>query len=100
MSKNDTNLKFSKVLHILKSASHFYICLPILSFTDYRVLGEIIVQRPIQRETLHLPNKMSDEDLEYIRLRAQQHFDSIMIVLKEMPRSLLLIIRFVKVFIW
>ncbi|CAC5395545.1 ADCK [Mytilus coruscus] len=64
-----------------------------LGVDDYHVLGEIIVQRPIQRETLHLPNKLSDEDLEYIRLRAQQHFDSIMIVLKEMPRSLLLIIR-------
>ena len=69
-----------------------------MSFTDYNVFGEILVQRPIKRQTIHLPNKMTDEDLEYIRITAQNHFDTIMNVLKHMPRSLLLVVRLVDKF--
>lgn len=44
---------------------------------------------------MYLPNKMTDEDLEHMKYMAQQHFDKIMKVLREMPRPMLLIIRFV-----
>ena len=60
---------------------------------DYAVFCEILVQRPIQRQTLHLPSRMTAEDLTHMRVMAQQHFDQIMAVLKDMPRCLLLVIR-------
>lgn len=58
------------------------------------VFCEILVQRPLTRETLHLPSKLTEQDLEHMRKRALHHFDIIMQVLKEMPRQLLLIIRY------
>ncbi|KAK7115005.1 uncharacterized aarF domain-containing protein kinase 5-like isoform X2 [Littorina saxatilis] len=64
-----------------------------LGVEDYAVFCEILVQRPIQRQTLHLPSKMTDEDLAHMRTMAQEHFDKIMAVLKDMPRPLILVIR-------
>ena len=60
---------------------------------DFRLFCEILVQRPIQRPTLFLPSSMTEADLAHMRVMAQQHFDQIMAVLKDMPRCLLLVIR-------
>jgi len=60
---------------------------------DHRIFCEILVQRPVARSTIYLPSQMTAEDLEYMRVMAQQHFDKIMAVLKDMPRPMLLIIR-------
>lgn len=60
---------------------------------DYRLFCEILVQRPIKRHTVYLPSRMSESDLAYMRKMAQDHFDQIMKVLKDMPRCLLLVIR-------
>ena len=62
-------------------------------FLDYQIFCEILVQRPVARSTIHLPSVMTASDLEYMRVMAQQHFDKIMAVLKDMPRPMLLIIR-------
>lgn len=56
-------------------------------------MGEILVQRPIERKTISLPSKMSKEDLAYMTYVAQEHFDNIMTVLKKMPTEMLLVIR-------
>ena len=56
-------------------------------------MGEILLQRPISRSGFHLPSRLTEEDLAYMRRMAQQHFDRIMVVLKAMPRTLLLVIR-------
>jgi len=61
---------------------------------DYQVFCEILVQRPVARSTIYLPSRMTAQDLEYMRVMAQQHFDRIMAVLKDMPRPMLLIIRY------
>ena len=63
------------------------------SFSDYKIFCEILVQRPLVRSTIHLPGRMTEKDLDYMRVMAQQHFDKIMDVLKDMPRPMLLIIR-------
>ena len=55
------------------------------------------MQRPLARETLHLPSQLTDKDFEYMRLKAKHHFDEIMAVLRNMPQALLLIIRYVPV---
>jgi len=62
-------------------------------FSDHQIFCEILVQRPVARSTIYLPSRMTAEDLEYMRVMAQQHFDKIMAVLKDMPRPMLLIIR-------
>lgn len=64
-----------------------------LGVTDYKIFCEILLQRPVVRSTVHLPSRMTEKDLEYMRVMAQQHFDKIMAVLKHMPRPMLLIIR-------
>ena len=61
--------------------------------SDHQVFCEILVQRPVSRSTIYLPSRMTARDLEYMRVMAQQHFDKIMAVLKDMPRPMLLIIR-------
>nr|KAG5693003.1 hypothetical protein BaRGS_011639 [Batillaria attramentaria] len=64
-----------------------------LGVKDYTLFCEILVQRPIRRDTYYLPSHMSDADLAYMRKMAQDRFDKIMKVLKDMPRCLLLVIR-------
>ncbi|CAH1797749.1 unnamed protein product [Owenia fusiformis] len=64
-----------------------------LGVEDFFVFCEILVQRPIARTSFHLPSRMTEEDLEYMAKMAAQRFDKIMIVLKEMPRPMLLMIR-------
>ena len=65
-----------------------------LSLDKTEIFCEILVQRPITRDTFHLPSRLTEKELEQIRIRAAEHFDLIMQVLKEMPRQLLLIIRY------
>lgn len=64
-----------------------------LGVKDYKIFCEILVQRPIVYSSIHLPGQMTERDLEYMTVMAQKHFDQIMVVLKQMPRSMLLIIR-------
>ncbi|XP_055892324.1 uncharacterized aarF domain-containing protein kinase 5-like isoform X3 [Biomphalaria glabrata] len=54
---------------------------------------EILVQRPIKRRTVFLPTAMTSSDIEYMQEMASKHFDKIMVVLREMPSNLLLVIR-------
>ncbi|XP_076449179.1 putative aarF domain-containing protein kinase 5 [Babylonia areolata] len=64
-----------------------------LGVHDFQLFCEILVQRPIRRQRMHLPSRMTAEDLRHMRVMAQQHFDQIMRVLQDMPRCLLLVIR-------
>lgn len=70
-----------------------FIDIIILCVADYLIFCEILVQRPILRSTFHLPSKMTQQDLEYMAVMAKEHFDKIMVVLKAMPRAMLLLIR-------
>ncbi|XP_074644824.1 putative aarF domain-containing protein kinase 5 isoform X2 [Tubulanus polymorphus] len=64
-----------------------------LGVDDYHIFAEVIVQRPIKRDTLRLPSQMTDEDLKYMRTAVQHHFDEIVVVLRDMPKPMLLFIR-------
>ncbi|XP_050396055.1 uncharacterized aarF domain-containing protein kinase 5 isoform X2 [Patella vulgata] len=64
-----------------------------LGVDDYKIFGEIIVQRPLARQTLRIANRMTPADIAYMKSQAQHHFDKIMKVLQTMPRTMLLIIR-------
>ncbi|XP_033755461.1 uncharacterized aarF domain-containing protein kinase 5-like [Pecten maximus] len=64
-----------------------------LGVEDHIIFGEILLQRPVLRRSFHLPNRMTDKDLEHMRIMAQKQFDKIMAVLKDMPRTMLLLVR-------
>nr|KAI8763515.1 hypothetical protein BgiMline_006451 [Biomphalaria glabrata] len=64
-----------------------------LGVKDAELFCEILVQRPIKRRTVFLPTAMTSSDIEYMQEMASKHFDKIMVVLREMPSNLLLVIR-------
>lgn len=53
----------------------------------------MLLQRPINMRELGLANILSREETAYMREMASQRFDSIMQVLKSMPRPMLLVFR-------
>ncbi|KAL4234953.1 putative aarF domain-containing protein kinase 5 [Mactra antiquata] len=55
---------------------------------------EILIQKPmLNRQTLFLPCKLTEKEIEHMKSVAANHFDQIMEVLKSIPREMLLIIR-------
>lgn len=67
-------------LHLTCSAEYFLFC-------------EMLLQRPINMQKLGLANILSREETAYMRQMASQRFESIMQVLKSMPRPMLLVFR-------
>ncbi|XP_026578789.1 uncharacterized aarF domain-containing protein kinase 5 [Pseudonaja textilis] len=60
---------------------------------DYLLFCEILLQRPINMAELALSNVMTREEEAYMRDMAKHHFDCIMRVLRDLPRSMLLVFR-------
>ncbi|KAL5021335.1 hypothetical protein ScPMuIL_000490 [Solemya velum] len=46
-----------------------------LGVKDYQTFCEILVQRPISRRTIHLPSKLTEREIRYMRKLAAAHFD-------------------------
>lgn len=53
----------------------------------------MLLQRPINMRELSLGNILSRQEMAYMRDMASQRFDSIMDVLKALPRPMLLVFR-------
>ncbi|KAH6945989.1 hypothetical protein HPB50_010998 [Hyalomma asiaticum] len=64
-----------------------------LGVTNYPIFCEILMQRPLQRQTLHLRNQLSSEDVAYMRTMVQNHFDEVMDCIRSLPRPMLLVFR-------
>ncbi|XP_008419598.1 putative aarF domain-containing protein kinase 5 isoform X2 [Poecilia reticulata] len=64
-----------------------------LGVKEYFLFCEMLLQRPINMRTLALSNILSREETAYMRQMAVNHFESIMQVLKSMPRPMLLVFR-------
>ncbi|KAI4905427.1 hypothetical protein NFI96_026317, partial [Prochilodus magdalenae] len=64
-----------------------------LGVKDYFLFCEMLLQRPISMRELTLGNILSREETSYMRNMAVNHFDSIMQVLKSLPRPMLLVFR-------
>ncbi|XP_053105929.1 uncharacterized aarF domain-containing protein kinase 5 isoform X3 [Hemicordylus capensis] len=60
---------------------------------DYFLFCEILLQRPISMTQLALSNVLTREEAAYMQDMAKNHFDRIMQVLKDLPRSMLLVFR-------
>ncbi|KAK8777715.1 hypothetical protein V5799_020945 [Amblyomma americanum] len=64
-----------------------------LGVANYPVFCEILMQRPLQRQTFRLRNKLSSEDVAYMRNMVQTHFDEVMECIRSLPRPMLLVFR-------
>nr|XP_020499765.1 uncharacterized aarF domain-containing protein kinase 5 isoform X1 [Labrus bergylta] len=64
-----------------------------LGVKEYFLFCEMLLQRPINMRELGLSNILSREETTYMRDMAMQRFESIMQVLKSMPRPMLLVFR-------
>ena len=64
-----------------------------VSYADYFIFSEMLLQRPINMNNLGLSNILSREETSYMRDMAVNHFDKVMQVLKSMPRPMLLVFR-------
>ncbi|KAM6903160.1 putative aarF domain-containing protein kinase 5 isoform 1-T1 [Lycodopsis pacificus] len=64
-----------------------------LGVKEYFLFCEMLLQRPINMRELGLSNILSREETTYMREMASERFDSIMRVLKSMPRPMLLVFR-------
>eukprot|EP00066_Takifugu_rubripes_P005249 XP_003969173.2 PREDICTED: uncharacterized aarF domain-containing protein kinase 5 [Takifugu rubripes] len=64
-----------------------------LGVKEYFLFCEMLLQRPINMRELGLSNILSREENAYMREMASQRFESIMQVLKSMPRPMLLVFR-------
>ena len=64
-------------------------------FPDYAIFCEMLIQRPWKRQSMYLPTDITKEDILYMQEMARDHFDKITVVLKDMPRNLLLVLRLV-----
>lgn len=67
--------------------------IPCFSSAEYFLFCEMLLQRPISMRTLKLSNILSREETAYMREMALNRFESIMQVLKAMPRPMLLVFR-------
>uniref|UniRef100_A0A672GRE3 ABC1 atypical kinase-like domain-containing protein n=1 Tax=Salarias fasciatus TaxID=181472 RepID=A0A672GRE3_SALFA len=64
-----------------------------LGVKEYFLFCEMLLQRPIDMRRLGLSNILSREETKYMRQMAVERFDSIMRVIKSMPRPMLLVFR-------
>lgn len=64
-----------------------------LGVKEYFLFCEMLLQRPISMHKLDLSNILSREETAYMREMAIHRFESIMQVLKSMPRPMLLVFR-------
>ncbi|XP_077207409.1 putative aarF domain-containing protein kinase 5 isoform X2 [Paroedura picta] len=60
---------------------------------DYFLFCEILLQRPIHMAQLATSNVLTREETTYMQEMAKNRFDAIMQVLKDLPRSMLLVFR-------
>jgi aarF domain-containing kinase len=64
-----------------------------LEVSDHKRFAEILLQKPLDVNKFSLQTKYTEQEVNYMKKIASQHFDIIMQVLKEMPRNLLFIVR-------
>lgn len=64
-----------------------------LEVSDHKRFAEILLQKPLEINKFSFQTKYTEQEVNYMKKIASQHFDIIMRVLKEMPRNLLFIVR-------
>lgn len=94
LNKHEDMKKYALELGVFgKSFQISHIIIKIYFLLDYEQLAEILTQAPLRTHQFKLKIRLSEQDLKYMTEFARNKFDTIIRVLKTMPRSLLLVIR-------
>uniref|UniRef100_B4N5D2 GK20341 n=2 Tax=Drosophila willistoni TaxID=7260 RepID=B4N5D2_DROWI len=64
-----------------------------IGIADYMRFAEVLFQQPIRIRGGRIRSKLNQEDIEYMQMVAKKNFELIMGTLKEMPRSMLFVVR-------
>ncbi|XP_001984784.2 uncharacterized aarF domain-containing protein kinase 5 isoform X2 [Drosophila grimshawi] len=64
-----------------------------MNVVDHLKFGDVLFQQPVQMHEGPIRSKLTQEDIDYVQKVARENFDIIMSTLKEMPRSLLFVVR-------
>ncbi|XP_030570803.1 uncharacterized aarF domain-containing protein kinase 5 isoform X2 [Drosophila novamexicana] len=64
-----------------------------MQVVDHMKFAAVLFQQPIKMEGGRIRSKLTQEDIDYVQKVAKENFDIIMSTLKEMPRSLLFVVR-------
>lgn len=59
------------------------------------MFAEILTQRPLKLHKYAIKTSLSSEDMQYMTRMAQERFDKVIVALRQMPSTLLLVIRYV-----
>ncbi|KAH8364003.1 hypothetical protein KR084_001410, partial [Drosophila pseudotakahashii] len=64
-----------------------------IGIADYMRFAEVLFQQPIRNRSGSIRGKLSQEDIDHMQEIARNNFEHIMGTLKEMPRSMLFVVR-------
>lgn len=64
-----------------------------LGVHDHEMFAEILTQRPLKLHKYTIKTTLSAEDMQYMTKMAQERFDKVILALRQMPSTLLLVIR-------
>lgn len=64
-----------------------------LGVHDHEMFAEILTQRPLKLHKYAIKPSLSSEDMQYMARMAQERFDKVIVALRQMPSTLLLVIR-------
>ena len=66
-------------------------------FLDYENFCQILLQRPFAWSSKGslFTSRVTEEDLQIMTQLAQRHFDRVVVILKSLPRTMLLVFRLV-----
>lgn len=70
-----------------------------LGIKDHMKFAEVLFQQPIRIHHGTIKSKLNEEDIKYMQKIAQQNFELIMSTLKEMPRNMLFVVRYLSIHI-
>lgn len=62
-------------------------------FADYLMLAEMITQAPLRFNSWRLGTKLTQKELNILKDGAKHHFDKVLVVLRAMPKYMILVIR-------
>lgn len=65
----------------------------LLGVQDYVLFSEMLMQRPVRLGQLWRSHLLSQQEIACMQERAREHFEDIVQVLKDLPRSMLLVLR-------
>lgn len=64
-------------------------------FSDYEKLAEILLQRPLEFNIKQVSSALTDKELAYLQEMAKKQFDTVLNTLRQMPKNMLFVVRYV-----